>query len=104
TASGSPTIHLEPTDLRSGSTWVSPLSICNGEGSGVRPRPGLTQTILAFLSVNPNATREQIFAHCSSHKEGSVKNALYDLIEEKKVIRTNEGTNGKQALYSLSSN
>jgi len=30
-----------------------------------------------------------------------VSNAIYSLIDQKKIARTNEGANGKPAVYSL---
>lgn len=62
---------------------------------------GIASTVLVFLASNPQATRQQIIAHCSGASHGSVRNALYQLLNSGLVKRANAGKRGKKAVYDL---
>jgi hypothetical protein len=101
TEAGSPTIHLEPAELR-----LNPGESLLGDSrvdspSVAQQRPGLIQTILEFLSHNPNSTRSQIATQCSAFDSGSVFNTLSTLIDSGQVIRTNAGGKGTLGHYAL---
>lgn len=93
-AAGEPTIHLEPAELRSDPEFFPESNLAS-------PRPGLTQSILEFLSRNPNSTRSQIATKCSDFDSGSVFNTLSTLIDSGQVIRSNAGGKGTLGHYAL---
>ncbi len=94
TTDGKPRFHLTATDEKPETTESRIESIA-------APKSGLTLSILEFLSSNPHSTREQLTSTLNGYSEGSVRNALHQLMISGQITR-NPGNKGKKAIYELS--